>query len=371
MARIRTTKPLFWGNECLGRMSTLARLTFLGLKDNADDHGRGQGDFESIWSAVHRHAHRNVRAALVGALRELGAGWGKDGLEILSDLEGDASRRRATRWQRGGNGVATRWQRHASPHGECCICGKPHVVFYKVDGRIYYWLPGFSKHQRVDRKYPSQFPEPPYSTNPRDPFNAVTTTTEKEVVVREEGTPRPTPEKTPDGVLPVVAVQTTGKEGTEAQSAESVTQTSPFLERINPRRSLELLISIGVDPSAAGHLSKVHAVGVVFDAVQASKTARDRGAWTRAALERGYRLPPPDAGEMGAFLRLLEADHAQVNTIYRPTPVRERRPFQLPGESERDAVVRLNEEMRRKREEEATGKKEGVLATVMRPGPLD
>lgn len=40
MARIRTLKPEFWGDEKLSRLDPLTRLVFLGLMSLADDAGR-------------------------------------------------------------------------------------------------------------------------------------------------------------------------------------------------------------------------------------------------------------------------------------------------------------------------------------------
>jgi len=123
MARIRSTKPEFWDDECLGKMSLLARLTFLSLKDHADDEGRGLGDPEAVWAAAHKHQGSGVKASFKRALSELAA---------------------------------------------CKLCKKPHVVFYKADGCRYYWLPMFKKHQKIDKPSPSKLPPPPNSTNPRD-----------------------------------------------------------------------------------------------------------------------------------------------------------------------------------------------------------
>lgn len=145
MARIRSTKPEFWDDECLGKMSLLARLTFLALKDLADDDGRGLGDPDAIWAAAHKYQGSGVKAGFKRALSELGATVER----TSSDSEADV-------------------QRQLSGNGACKTCGKPHVIFYKINGSSYYWLPRFSKHQKIDRPSPSRLPAPPLSTNPRD-----------------------------------------------------------------------------------------------------------------------------------------------------------------------------------------------------------
>lgn len=108
-------------------------------------------------------------------------------------------------------------------------------------------------------------------------------------------------------------------------------------------------------------------MGTVFDVVQASKKAADRAAWTRSALEKGYKVGPPNAGEMDAFLRVLEGDAVAYEEVYRPARVPER-PFKLAGEDERDALVRINEAMKKRRE--AQGVKKGAQPVVI-GGPPD
>lgn len=48
MARIRTTKPSFWGSGTVARLSRDARLTTLGLISFADDDGRFLGSTTAI-----------------------------------------------------------------------------------------------------------------------------------------------------------------------------------------------------------------------------------------------------------------------------------------------------------------------------------
>lgn len=52
---------------------------------------------------------------------------------------------------------------------------------------------------------------------------------------------------------------------------------------------------------------------------------------------------------MAEFLRLLEADSVVYEQVYRPARAPQR-PFKLPGEDEKDALVRINEEMKKRKE---------------------
>lgn len=52
MARIRSIKPEFWTSLTIARLSVHARLTFIGLWNYADDHGRGVDDLRLIKAAV-------------------------------------------------------------------------------------------------------------------------------------------------------------------------------------------------------------------------------------------------------------------------------------------------------------------------------
>ena len=115
MARIRTVKPEFWMSEHLGRLTPLARLTYIGLINIADDDGRGRADVRWLWGQLHAYSTSNTRRAFREALSSLKA--------------------------RDGQGI-------------------PFVHFYKVGGVSYYWLPTFCKHQRIDRPSKSRLPAP-------------------------------------------------------------------------------------------------------------------------------------------------------------------------------------------------------------------
>jgi hypothetical protein len=116
MARIRTLKPEFWDHPQLNRASVLARLTFVGLINFADDEGRGRADEDWLWGRLHSGQGPNVRRLWPGCLQE------------LADLQDD-------------NG--------------------PLVVFYGLANARYYWLPGFCRQQYIEKAGKSKLPPPP------------------------------------------------------------------------------------------------------------------------------------------------------------------------------------------------------------------
>lgn len=116
MARIRTIKPEFWTDEKIVAMTPLARLLFVGLWNFADDDGRGE------------YSPRRMKMQILPA----------DSTDI-SELLGEIRR----------EGL---------------------IVVYSVDGKEYFEIKGFSKHQKVDKRSASKYPRPSCSAeSPRVP----------------------------------------------------------------------------------------------------------------------------------------------------------------------------------------------------------
>lgn len=114
--RIRTIRPELWESNQLGCLPVLVRLLFIGLMSLADDDGRGLADQRFLMGRLHPFA------------------------EDLST-----------------NDVGEALVKMAVPP----VKGKPLVVLYEADGKQYYWLPGFTTHQRINRARPSSLPPPP------------------------------------------------------------------------------------------------------------------------------------------------------------------------------------------------------------------
>ena len=111
MARIRTIKPEFWDSEKLGRLSILARLTFMGLISLSDDSGRGRGEAGYLLARLHPYAPDVDRAS------------------------------------------------HSLALGELEKCGLV-TLYVGLDGCSYYEIPGFKKNQRIEKPSPSKLPPP-------------------------------------------------------------------------------------------------------------------------------------------------------------------------------------------------------------------
>lgn len=110
--RIRSIKPEMFADESFGRLSDKAQILFIGLIAHADDDGR----------------LRALPAALIGDIFPYADMQPRKFVQLLAEVE------------------AARL-----------------VVTYEVDGLPYAWLPGWAKHQRVNRPTPSSLPEPPGS----------------------------------------------------------------------------------------------------------------------------------------------------------------------------------------------------------------
>lgn len=110
MARIRTIKPSFWGDEAVTELTRDARLLLVGLISSADDQGRFMASHAVISGYV--FPYDGITPA---KLRD----W-------LNEIE---------------------------------VTGI--VQFYKVGRREYGCFPNWGKHQRISKPAPSPLPAPP------------------------------------------------------------------------------------------------------------------------------------------------------------------------------------------------------------------
>lgn len=113
MARIRTIKPTFWGDDKVARLTRDERLLFLGLVSMADDDGR----FLASNAAV-------------------------SGFVFPND---DLSPARVGRWMSRLDAIGL-------------------VRVYDIGGVRYGCLPNFDRHQVINRRSKSVLPEPPPET---------------------------------------------------------------------------------------------------------------------------------------------------------------------------------------------------------------
>jgi hypothetical protein len=110
MARIRSIKPSFWADPDVASLRRDARLLVIGLISHADDDGRFLATATAIGGAVFPH----------------------------DELPPTTIRR---------------WRDEVAKAGI--------IEVYVVDSREYGWFPNWTKHQKVNRPYPSTLPPPP------------------------------------------------------------------------------------------------------------------------------------------------------------------------------------------------------------------
>lgn len=113
MARIRTIKPSFWGDEAVTELSRDARLLLVGLISSADDQGRFMASHAVISGYVFPY----------------------DGITPAK---------------------LTQWLDEIRATGI--------VEFYAVGRREYGWFPKWKKHQKINRPQTSPLPAPPSLT---------------------------------------------------------------------------------------------------------------------------------------------------------------------------------------------------------------
>lgn len=107
MARIRTIKPEFWTDEKIVSLSPLARLLFIGMWNFVDDEGRAEFSPLRLKMQILPADPTDV-SALIGEIR--------------------------------GEGL---------------------IDVYDVDGKAYFAVHNFAKHQKSDKRWPSKHPAPP------------------------------------------------------------------------------------------------------------------------------------------------------------------------------------------------------------------
>ena len=110
MARIRTVKPEFWDSPGIETLNPMWRLLYIAMWNWADDTGRGKAEAREL----------------------MGFAFPRDEDMSLGEF-------------RRGLGEVRR------------VFG---VNFYRVDGRSYYSIPSWEKHQKIDKRSGSRWPAP-------------------------------------------------------------------------------------------------------------------------------------------------------------------------------------------------------------------
>lgn len=121
MARIRTIKPEFWNSPSTARASAVARLTFIGMWNWADDAGRGTANPKELEGFIFPNDD----------IEELSGGRCRNFRSVLAEV--------------------------SDAFG---------VLFYEVHGRPYYAIPSWSDHQRNERVAQGKHPGPDEADRP-------------------------------------------------------------------------------------------------------------------------------------------------------------------------------------------------------------
>jgi hypothetical protein len=114
MARRRMIDPNFWDSEDVSRLTIMERLLLIGLFSNADDFGKGRGKSITIRSKIFPNDDLSIKT-------------------IESAIEN--------------------------------IKRNINILFYDVDGNIYYKFTNWCRWQRVDHPQTSSIPDPYHSEN--------------------------------------------------------------------------------------------------------------------------------------------------------------------------------------------------------------
>lgn len=130
MPRIRTIKPEFWSSPDTASASAVARLTYIGMWNWADDYGRGTLNLKELEGFI----------------------FPNDDVSELSVGTSDAS-----------EGSSATFRRVVKE-----VVGSFGLTVYEVDRRLYYEIPSWGEHQRTERKAKSKFPAPSEGKNVTD-----------------------------------------------------------------------------------------------------------------------------------------------------------------------------------------------------------
>lgn len=159
----------------------------------------------------------------------------------------------------------------------------------------------------------------------------------------------------------------TGGEGTG--SGDVVVQsggrlkTDPMLDKVSFRISMKLLEEIKMSKAQATTFATGWTVGQVIAVVQQARLQKNPGGWAKIAFEKGWEIPDPSGKEVDELIALLKGDVDRLNVHFmsgnfvRNASIKI--PPRLPGEDERSWMVRVNDELKRRKEADAPGPAKG------------
>lgn len=150
MPRIRTIKPEFWSSPDTASASAVARLTYIGMWNWADDYGRGTLNLKELEGFIFPN-------------------------DDVPDLAGAGT-------SDGSEGTSYTFRRVVKE-----VISTFGLEVYEVDRRLYYAIPSWDEHQRTERKAKAKNPGPEEGKDVTDQWIYGQRRKSKEVPTLSEG----------------------------------------------------------------------------------------------------------------------------------------------------------------------------------------
>lgn len=130
-----------------------------------------------------------------------------------------------------------------------------------------------------------------------------------------------------------------------------VEEKTDGLNRVAHGISMSLLESVKMAHSVASGLASQKTVGQVLRAVQQARLQKRPGGWARMALEGDWTLPDAEGPELMEVFGLIRLAEQKRDVIFKTSLSKDGVAKRLPGEDEAAWFKRVNDELKRRREE--------------------
>lgn len=145
--------------------------------------------------------------------------------------------------------------------------------------------------------------------------------------------------------------------GGDGGTGDAVVVGDELLDRVSVAISTELLESISMSKPIAATLAAQKTVAQVLRAVQQARLQTKPGGWARMALESDWTLPESSGPERLEVMRKLSAFGEKRKAVFRGILEQTGISKRLPGEDEDAWFKRVNNELKKRREESKPGRK--------------
>jgi hypothetical protein len=151
----------------------------------------------------------------------------------------------------------------------------------------------------------------------------------------------------------------TASGGVVVQSGER-RKTDPYLDKISFRISMRLLEEIKMSKAIATTFATGWTVGHVLAVVQQARLQKNPGGWAKIAFEKGWEIPDPCGKELDELIEIMKGDVDRLNVHFLSGSVIKNASIKIPpreaGEDERSWMVRVTDELKRRKEADAPGR---------------